>query len=333
MEKIKLFNINGDDSVENQDIFGGNPTGILNLDNIKYSWAKGFYKVMLGNFWVPEKVSLVDDKVTKTNLTEKEDKAVQNTLSFLIFLDSMQVNNLPNIADYVTNSAVKNLIGIQTFQEIIHSQSYQYLLEGLYPKKTRDGIYEQWRTNPLLKSRNQFIADKMQEFVDNPSKEGLKRVLIANLALEGIYFYCGFNLFDQLASRQKLVQTQKMIDYIRVDEASHCALFSKIIQETFNTKKESKWINEFIDEVSTQEIEWANSIYGNDILGINNKSTENFVRYLANKRLRGIGLDPIYENTTNPYSHLDVEGRANFFEVSQNTSYSRSEAVGGWDDF
>jgi len=333
MKKSKLFNIEGDDSLESQNIFGGNPTGILNLDNVKYSWAKGFYKVMLGNFWVPEKISLVDDKVSKTYLTEKEDIAVQNTLSFLIFLDSMQVNNLPNIADYITNSAVKNLLGIQTFQEIIHSQSYQYLLESLYPKTTRNHIYDQWRVNPLLRKRNQFIADKMQEFVDSPSEEGLKRVLIANLALEGIYFYCGFNLFDQLSSRKKLVQTQKMIDYIRVDEASHCALFSKIIQETFDTNKEQKWINDFIHEVSEQEIEWSNYVYGDDILGVNSKSTTQFVRYLANKRLRGIGLNPIYENVSNPYTHLEVEGRSNFFETSQNTSYSRSEAIEGWDDF
>ena len=333
MDRVKLFNVEGDDSIGSQDIFGGNPTGILNLDNVKYSWCKGFYKVMLGNFWVPEKISLVDDKVTRESLTEKEDLAVQNTLSFLIFLDSMQVNNLPNIGDYVTNSAVKNLIGIQTFQEIIHSQSYQYLLESLYPKKTRESIYEQWRLNPLLRKRNEFIAETMQEFADAPSKEGLKRVLIANLALEGIYFYCGFNLFDQLSARQKLVQTQKMIDYIRVDEASHCALFSKIIQETFDTSKEEVWIKDFIQKVSEQEIEWSNSVYGNEILGINEKSTEQFVKYLANKRLRGIGLEGIYEGVSNPYSHLEIEGRSNFFESSQNTSYSRSEAVEGWDDF
>lgn len=333
MEKVKLFNIEGDDSIESQSIFGGNPTGILNLDNVKYSWTKGFYKVMLGNFWVPEKVSLVDDKVTKASLTDAEDKAVQSTLAFLIFLDSMQVNNLPNIGDYVTNSAVKNLIGIQTFQEIIHSQSYQYLLESLYPKKTRDSIYEQWRENSLLRKRNEFIAETMQEFSDKPTKEGLKRVLVANLALEGIYFYCGFNLFDQLSGRKKLVQTQKMIDYIRVDEASHCALFSKIIQETFDTSKEEVWIKDFIHQVSEQEIEWSDSIYGNNILGINHKSTKQYVRFLANKRLRGIGLEGIYEDVVNPYSHLEVEGRSNFFESSQNTSYSRSEAVNGWDDF
>lgn len=333
LNKTKLFNECGDDSLSSQKIFGGNPTGILNLNNVKYSWVKGFYRVMTGNFWVPERVSMVEDKVTVNNLTEDEDSAVQSTLAFLIFLDSLQVNNLPNIFDYVTDSGVKTLGTIQAFQEAIHSQSYQYILEALYPNKTRDEIYNQWRTNPLLRERNKFIAEEMQSFADNPTEEGFKRVLIANLCLEGIYFYCGFNLFDQLASRKKLVQTQKMIDYIRTDEASHCALFSKIIQESLDVEAEKGWIYEFVGKVSEQEIAWSNHIYGDRILGISEKSTRQYVQYLANKRLRGIGLQPLYEESTNPYTHLEVEGRSNFFEASQNTSYSRSEAVDGWDDF
>jgi ribonucleoside-diphosphate reductase beta chain len=337
MIKSKLFNITGDDSLQSQSIFGGNPTGILNLNNVKYKWVNSFYKVMTGNFWIPERVSLVNDSNTIKNLTNQEYIAVKETLSFLIFLDSMQVNNLPNIADYVTNSGVKNLLGIQAFQEIIHSQSYQYLLESLFSNEDREEIYENWRKNPLLLKRIKFIADTFQEFVDDPSEEVVKRVLVANLALEGIYFYCGFNLFDQLSSRKKLPQAQKIIDYIRTDENSHCALFSKIINETMDTEKEKDWIYKFIGSVVEQEIEWSCSIYGEDILGINNKSTAQFVKWLANKRLRAIGLAPLYEATTNPYQHLekgsDTPERENFFETGANTSYSRSEAVSGWDEF
>lgn len=333
MEKTKLFNLEGSDALQDQNIINGNPTGILNLNNVKYNWVNGFYRVMTGNFWVPEKVGMAEDKVTVKNLTPAEDDAVQSTLAFLIFLDSLQVNNLPNVADYITDSGVKNLLGIQAFQEIIHSQSYQYILEGLYPDTTRDKIYNMWRENPLLRKRNQFIAEQMQEFADNPTEEGFKRVLIANLALEGVYFYCGFNLFDQLASRKKLVQTQKMIDYVRTDENSHVALFTKIIHEVMNPEDEADWIREFFYEVSEQEVEWANSVYGDNILGISPKSTRQFVQYLANKRLQALRLEPIYEESKNPYTHLDVEDRGNFFESSAMTDYSRSEAVDGWDDF
>lgn len=52
LNKTKLFNVDGDDSIESQSIFQGNPTGILNLNNVRYPWVKGFYKVMMGNFWI-----------------------------------------------------------------------------------------------------------------------------------------------------------------------------------------------------------------------------------------------------------------------------------------
>lgn len=333
LQKAKLFNIKGDDKKENQKIFGGNPTGILNLNNVKYSWVSGFWKTMLNNHWIPEKISMVNDKVTIKDLTPEEDKAVKDTLGFLIFLDSLQVNNLPNIADYITCSGVKTLLTVQAFQEAVHSQSYQYGLESLYPETTRNEIYDTWRTNPLLLERNKFIANQMQDFVDEPSEENFKKVQIANLALEGIYFYEGFNLFDQLASRKKLVQFQKMIDYIRTDENSHVALFTKIIHETMDTKKEESMICSILEAACNQEIKWAQETYGDKILGISKSSSEEFVKYLTNQRLRALRLPPMWENVKHPYTHLEVKARGNFFETSGMTDYSQSGAVGGWDDF
>lgn len=333
LEKAKLFNVHGDDKKENQALFGGNPTGILNLNNVKYSWVSGFWTVMLNNHWVPNKISLVGDKSSVKELTSFEDEAVKNTLGFLIFLDSLQVNNLPNIADYVTCSGTKTLLALQTFQEAVHSQSYQYILESLYPEVTRNSIYDIWRTNPLLLKRNQFIADQMQDFSDEPTFENFKKVQVANLALEGIYFYEGFNLFDQLASRKKLVGTQKVIDYIRTDENSHVALFTKIIHETMDTKKNETMIYDILGTACQQEIEWAQNVYSDNILGISKESTEENVKYLTNKRLRALKLPDMWDNVKNPYSHLDVQARSNFFEAAGVTDYSQSGAVSGWDDF
>ena len=333
LKRTELFNIDGDDSKENQNLFGGNPTGILNLNNVKYSWVSGFWRTMLNNHWIPEKTSLVSDKVTIKDLTDEELKAVKNTLGFLIFLDSMQVNNLPNIGDYITCSGVKTLLTLQAFQEAVHSQSYQYILESLFTNEERDEIYNLWRDNPLLAKRNKFIADQMQAFVDSPTEDNLKRVQIANLALEGIYFYQGFNLFDQLAGRKKLVQCQKMIDYIRTDENSHVALFTKIIHETMDTQKESEMIYDVLRTACEQEIEWSQETYGNSILGISKQSSSEYVKYLTNQRLRALRLDPLYPDVKNPYSHLEVKARGNFFETSAMTDYSQSGAISGWDDF
>jgi ribonucleoside-diphosphate reductase beta chain len=328
-----LFNVNGSDAIEDQKLIGGNPTGIVNLNNVRYNWVPKLYKTMVSDFWIPEKVSMQEDKVSIKNLTDKEDQAVRNTLSFLIFLDSMQVNNLPNIADHLTDPSVKFLINIQQFQEVIHTQSYQYGLEALYPSVEREEIYNLWRGNELLLKRNKFIADQYQEFIDKPSEESFKKVLVANYCLEGIYFYSGFNYFEQLASREKLTQFAKIIKYIKTDENNHLKLFEHILKELLDFSVDSQWVSESIVEAGNQEIEWAKEIYGEGILGISKKSSENFVHFLVDKRLKALGLSPVYNVKENPYKHLEAGKRENFFESSAVTEYSKSEAVGGWDDF
>lgn len=328
----KLFNMNGNDDIEHQSIINGNSTGICNLNNVKYKWVNPLYSKMLGNFWIPEKVSMTKDKETLKLLTDHEDQAVRNTLSFLIFLDSIQVNNLPNIQEHITDPAINNLLVIQQFQEVIHSQSYQYLLKELYPSIERQEIYDQWRNNSDLKKRNQFVADQYNDFIYDRTEKSFKKVLVANFCLEGIYFYSGFNFFDQLASRNKLIQSDKIIDYIRRDENTHVALFLNIMRELMDFKKDKDWIYETINTATQQEIEWGQKIYGNNIMGINKRSTEHHVKYLANQRLKALGLESLYKDFhENPYAHLDG-GRENFFETTV-TEYDRSETISGWDEF
>lgn len=335
LETRPIFNTAGDDQPSAQSLIGANPTGILNLDDCKYKWVGPLYKQMLGNFWVPEKISLVDDKVTKTHLTEDEEEAVKNTLSFLIFLDSVQVANLDNIAEYVTNAGVSNLLKIQTFQEVIHSQSYQHILQSLWSYSERQEVYERWRTNSLLRERNEYISKIYQDFIDDKTLENFKRVIVANYCLEGIYFYNGFKFFEQLASRNKLVQTNQEITYIKTDEATHLAMFLNMINEgeIVDVEKDSEWIYEMVDQAVQHEIAWGKYVYGNRIMGISEKSTEDYVKFIANNRLNAMGLDKVYGPIKNPYLHLDGGRETGFFEAGGVTDYDRADSIEGWDDF
>lgn len=333
INKTPLFNKFGDDTPTKQQLINGNPSGISNLNENKFKWSNDLYRMMVGNFWVPEKVSLADDKVTINELTADEDEAVKNTLSFLIFLDSFQCNNLPNIHEYITAPNVANLIIIQQYQEVIHSQAYQYILDGLYPLMTRESIYNKWKDNPILLERIEYVAGIGQQFKDEPTKENFKKVIVMNLLLESIYFYQGFMFFDQLASRNKLVQTDKEIDYIRNDEMTHIGIFVNIVRELFD-EEDKPMIETMFRTAVDQEIKWAHHIYGDNILGISKKSSEDYVKFLANDRLPRIGINPIYpEVTKNPYEHLEGKKRENFFEAGAVTSYDRSESVDGWDEF
>lgn len=328
--KTPLFNENGDDSPESQKLINGNPTGISNLNENRFKWSNDLYRIMTGNFWVPEKVSLADDKITINELTEDEDESVRDTLSFLIFLDSYQTNNLPNLQKYITAPNVANLIVIQQYQEVIHSQSYQYMLDSLYPLMTRESIYNKWRTNPVLLERIKYVAEIGQRFADNPNEENFKEVIIINLLLESIYFYQGFMFFDQLASRNKLVQSDVIIDYIRNDEMTHIGIFVNIIKDLFEEKDFEK-VRDMFMIACEQEIAWAKFVYGDKILGMSEKSSEQYIHYLANDRLALIGLDPIYPETKNPYAHLENKKKGNFFEAAAISSYDRSESIDGWE--
>lgn len=330
----KLFNEHGSDDFESQAIIGGNPTGVANLNKVRYGWATSTYKRMLDNFWRPEKINLTEDKLNIKSLTPEEAEATKDTLSGLIFLDNFQVNNLPNIAQYITCDAVKHVLVVQEFQEVIHSQTYQYMLESLYNSFERDEIYNRWRNNAALKKRCQSIADIAQRFTANPCEETFDDVLLANLNLEGIYFYQGFNYFDHLRHRKKLVNCGSEIDYIRVDEKIHVGIFINLLRERWVSKQK---IMDSIDFGVRNEIEWCTETYGNRILGKSTRSDTQYCKWLGNQLAEKCGCPPIYENVDNPYQFLDNSNatggqRKNFFESGGVVEYDTAESVEGWDE-
>lgn len=346
MEKKLLFNPEGDDSLGARELIQGNSTNIMNLNNVKFKWATKLYRTMMENFWIPEKVDLTTDGNDYKKLTTQEKKAYVGILSFLVFLDSLQTNNVPHISDYITAPEVNLILAIQTYQEAVHSQSYQYIIESVVPSDKRNEVYDYWRKDQTLFKRNEFIAKVYQDFLDKPSEETFFRVVVANYILEGIYFYNGFNFFYNLASRHLMNGTSDVIRYINRDELTHVVLFQQIIPELIRKYNFDSMLEEaygLMDQAVQEEIRWTNHIIGNGILGINEESTDQYTKWLANQRLKDIGLKKLYTDekyNTNPYSHLekisdtggDGNVKANFFE-SGVTSYNQSSAVAGWDDF
>lgn len=344
VDRKKLFNPNGIDTLKDRKIIKGNSTNIFNLNNVRYQWANTLYRNMMGNFWIPEKIDLTQDKNDYSNLTDFEKEAYDGILSFLIFLDSIQTNNIPNISNYITAPEVNLILSIQTFQEAIHSQSYQYIIESILSKETRNSIYDKWRENKILFERNEYIASIYQKFLDDSSDENFAEIIIADYLLEAIYFYNGFNFFYLLASRNRMMGTSDIIRLINRDELSHVVVFQQMIKEIknenpnfFNDEK----IYKMFEHAVEQEILWTHHIIGNQVLGITMETTEIYTKWLANERLKAIGLKELYPGfNKNPYKHLekfaDTEGegnvKANFFEGSV-TSYNMSSSIDGWDEF
>lgn len=343
-ERVLLFNPNGQDDLLHRRIILGNPTNVFNLNDVKYTWANSMYRTMMENFWIPEKVDLSQDRQTYKFLTHEERKAYDGILSFLVFLDSIQTNNLPNISSYITAPEVNLVLSIQTYQEAIHSQSYAYMIETIIPKERRNKIYEMWKTDTVLFRRNEYIAKIYQDFIDNKTIYNFIRVLIANYLLEGLYFYNGFSFFYVISGRNLMNGSANMIRYINRDEYTHCVLFSYIIntlREEYPNLVSDSLIIEMTSIAVEQEINWSNHIIGAGVLGINSSSIELYTKFLANERLKALGLmsNPFSEYNENPYGHLDKmadvssngDVKSNFFEATV-TSYNQYSALRGWDD-
>ncbi|MCH2188255.1 ribonucleotide-diphosphate reductase subunit beta [Candidatus Gracilibacteria bacterium] len=342
LAKNPIFNAAGNDAVADRTIIKGNTTGLFNLNATKYSWAKNMYQVMVGNFWLPEKVSgLGEDAIQfKTVLTDDERRAYKGILSFLIFLDSIQTVNLPNFSEYITAPEVNLLLSIHAYQEAIHSQSYATILETVVDSQDREEIYYFWKNDKHLLERNEFIGGIYQDFIDDPSDENLFRGIVGNYLLESIYFYNGFAFFDTLADQVKMVSTDRMINYIRRDELTHVTIFANILREIkkeFPHMYNEDVIYDMMKVAVDQEIKWSKHILGENIIGMGHENTENYTKWLANQRLATLGLKPMYENVlSNPYKHLDRlqdnnSEKGNFFETTV-TNYAQSTAMNGsWD--
>ena len=297
---------------------------------------------MIGNFWVPEKVSgLKDDaRMFHSELSLDEQRAYKGILSFLIFLDSIQTVNLPHFSDYITSPEVNLILSIQAYQEAIHSQSYATILESVVDSKEREEIYYFWRTDSILLERNTYIGNIYQDFIDTPSDKMFFRGIVANFLLESLYFYNGFAFFDTLVDRMKMLATGRMIAYIRRDELTHVTIFANIIREIkreFPDIYDENLIREMMSVAVTQEIEWSKHILGDRVPGVNGATTENYTKWLANNRLAMLGMAPLYPGTVeNPYKHLERlqdpnADKGNFFETTV-VNYTQSSSMNGsWD--
>ena len=246
LTKKSFFNELGDTETSKKKIINGNTTNLNDFNNMKYIWASDWYRTAMNNFWIPEEINMSQDLKDYRLLSEKERTAYDKVLSFLIFMDSILMNTLGNVNNYITASEVNLCVTIQAFQEAIHSQSYSYMLDTICSPDKRNEIMYQWKDDPILLSRNKFIGDLYNEFVENPVPENLVKTCVANYILEGIYFYSGFMFFYNLERNSKMPGSVQQIRYINRDETTHLWLFRNIIKEIRKEQPEI-FTNEFTE--------------------------------------------------------------------------------------
>ena len=300
LARKKLFNETGDIEVHLRKMIGGNTTNLNDFNNMKYAWASEWYRQAMNNFWIPEEINMNTDVQDYRKLSPAEKTAYDKILSFLIFLDSIQTANLPNVGQYITANEVNLCLTIQAFQEAVHSQSYSYMLDTICSPDERTAILYQWKDDEHLLKRNKFIGDLYNEFQDDKSALALLKVAVANYILEGVYFYSGFMFFYSLGRIGKMPGTVQEIRYINRDENTHLWLFRSIILEL--KKEESEIFTQenidifrsMIKQAVEEEIKWARYAIGENIQGLSMAMIEDYLKYLGNLRCRGLGFENIY---------------------------------------
>ncbi|MGI6700117.1 MAG: ribonucleotide-diphosphate reductase subunit beta [Christensenellales bacterium] len=338
--KKPLFNPDGDIEVRTRRMIGGDTTNLNDFNNLRYQWVSDWYRQAMNNFWVPEEINLSQDIKDYPNLPAPERRAYDKILSFLVFLDSIQTANLPNISAYITANEANLCLSIQIFQEALHSQSYSYMLDTICQPHERNSILYQWKDDEHLLRRNTFIGDQYNAFQEEQTIENFMRVIVANYILEGIYFYSGFMFFYNLGRNNLMPGSAQEIRYINRDENTHLRLFRNILNELrqenpelFTPEKEAIY-SEMIKTGCEQEIAWGHYAIGDDIQGLNKSMIADYIKYLGNLRATAIGLEPVYEgHMEEPESMRWVSQYANanmiktdFFEA-RSTAYAKAGAL------
>ena len=340
LKKKPLFNPDGDTEVRLRRMIGGNTTNLNDFNNMKYDWVSEWYRQAMNNFWIPEEINLGLDVKDYRKLPEPERRAYDKILSFLIFLDSIQTANLPHIGAYITANEVNLCLSIQTFQEAVHSQSYSYMLDTICEPQERTAVLYQWKDDPHLLARNEFIGNLYNDFQREQSPEVLARTLVANYILEGIYFYSGFMFFYNLGRNSRMPGSVQEIRYINRDENTHLWLFRNILLELKReipelfTPELVEVYRAMIREGCEQKIRWGHYVIGDDIQGLNRDMVTDYIQYLGNLRCANLGFDPIYEghmeeppsmSWVSQFSNANMI-KTDFFEA-RSTAYAKSSAL------
>jgi ribonucleoside-diphosphate reductase beta chain len=339
VKRKKIYNPDTKEGVSDRKIFGGNPTGIFELNKIKYQWAYNLWEMMLNNTWFPKEVDMTADTRDYKILTDAEKTAYDKALSQLIFMDSLQTNNLiDNVNPYMTAPEINLILVRQAFEEALHSQSYAVMVDSI--SHNSDEIYELWRNDVQLKTKNDSLAGIYINLADEPSEKNLIKAMFANQILEGIYFYSGFTYIYTLARSGKMLGSAQMIRFIQRDEVTHLLLFQNMIN-TLKKERSDLFTPELIDEVYEMfekavelEVNWGRYITNGQILGLTDDLIEQYIKHLADERLRSVGLKKLY-NVEHPIKWVDSfskfnDQKTNFFEGNV-TNYSKGSL--SFDDF
>jgi ribonucleoside-diphosphate reductase beta chain len=319
-----------------------NKTGIINnstvdpnsMAQIRYQWARKYYKDGVANNWTPEEISMqrdIEQWKSATALTADERRLVLWNLGFFSTAESLTANNLVlTVYKYVTNPECRQYLLRQAFEEAIHTDTFIYCCDSLGLNSNE--IYNMYQTIPSIAKKDGFVVQLTQSILDpnfnTDSPENIQRFLHDLIGfyviMEGIFFYAGFAMMLALKRQNKMTGIGEQFEYIMRDESLHLAFGCDLIN-TIKMENPESWTESFQKEIvvliqQSVELEaaYAFDACPNGMLGITPQLFVDYVKYIADRRLERIGFPKIY-GASNPFPWMsqstDLSKEKNFFET------------------
>ena len=348
-----------------QPMFFGQPLGVQRYDSFKYPVFDRLTTQMLGYFWRPEEVSLQKDRSDYQSLRPEQKHIFTSNLKYQILLDSVQGRG-PGMAfaPYTALPELESAMNVWQFMEMIHSKSYTYIIKNVYPDPSEvfDTILNDERildrAKSVTRAYDEFINDAHQWDQSNLWKDGwensqakdfalheLKRKLyraVANVnILEGIRFYVSFACSFAFGELKLMEGSAKIISLISRDENQHLVLTQNIMKNWMNgddpemqqiAEEEKDNVISMFENAVREEKEWAEYLFKDgSMIGLNDKLLKQYVEWIANKRMKALGLDPIYDqplrNNPLPWTQHWISSKG--LQVAPQETEVESYVVGG----
>jgi ribonucleoside-diphosphate reductase beta chain len=301
----------------------------------KYDWAWQKYLDGCANHWMPQEVNMTGDIAlwkSEEGLSEDERKIVMRSLGFFSTADSLVANNLVlSVYKHLTNPECRQYLLRQSFEEAIHTHAYQYVIQSLGMDEAE--LFNMYREVPSVARKASWALEFTKELDDPHFQTGTieqDKKLLRNLigfycVLEGMFFYCGFTQILSMGRRNKMNGTAEQFQYILRDESMHLNFGIDVINQ-IKLENPQLWDEEMQDQAAGMilqgmqlEIEYARDTMPRGVLGMNASMMEEYLNYIANRRLVQIGLPEEFPNAENPFPWMseimDLRKEKNFFET------------------
>lgn len=316
----------------------------------KYTWAWDKYLTGCANHWMPNEINMAADVAlwkSPDGLTEDERLIIKRNLGFFSTADSLVANNLVlAVYRHITNPECRQYLLRQAFEEALHTHAYQYVIESLGLDEAE--VFNMYREIPSVSTKAAWALPYTQSLGDPTFKTGtleddqrLLRDLIAfYVVFEGIFFYVGFTQILSMGRRNKMVGTSEQFQYILRDESMHMNFGIDVINQ-IKIENPHLWTEEFQQEMIEMikggvelEYQYAKDTMPHGILGMNAEMFEEYLHFIANRRLNQIGLADQYPGAENTFpwmsEMMDLKKEKNFFETRV-IDYQAGGAL-SWDD-